>query len=60
MKSSFNYLFGGYLAWVLMVSFVLAPLGIIPFFLLYISFFISFVKSFYIIMYKIMKPDKAV
>ena len=32
----------------------------IPFFLLYISFFISFVKSFYIIMYKIMKPDKAV
>ena len=43
-------LFGQFLAWAPMVSFVLAALGLMSFFS-FISFFISFVKSFYVIMY---------
>ena len=41
-----------------MVSFVLAPLGIITFSFLLLSFFFSLVKSLHVIMYKVLKPKK--
>ena len=41
-----------------MVSFVLAPLGKIPFSFLLLSFFFSLVKSLHVIMYKVLKPKK--
>ena len=43
-----------------MVSFLLAPLGIIPFSFLLLSFFFSLVKRLHVIMYKVLKPNKAV